>query len=112
MDVTAERNNGVLSLDVAGRIDSTTAENFREKIDREIKETDRAVILDFTDVEYIGSAALRVILLKAKELRAREAEIALCALTPPVREVFHVTGFDRIMGIHDTSEEARAALGV
>ena len=70
------------------------------------------MILDFTDVDYIGSAGLRIILLKAKDLKAREVEIALCALTAPVREVFHVTGFDRIMGIHDTSEQARASLGL
>ena len=110
MDVTAERNNDVLSLAVTGRIDTTTAADFRERIDHAIAETDRAVLLDFTEVEYIGSAGLRVILLKAKDLQPRGVELALCALTPPVRGVFKVTGFDLVMNIHDTAAEARAAL--
>lgn len=111
MEVTAERNDDVLSLGLKGRIDYTTAPAFDEAVDQAIAETDRALILDFEGVAFIGSAGLRVILLKGRALRERDVEMVLCALSDPVRGVFEVTGFDRLFPIHGSAAEARASLG-
>ena len=111
MDVTAERDDDILSLGVKGRIDYANAPDFEEAVERAMAETDRALILDFEQVDFIGSAGLRVILLKGKALRERDVELVLCALTAPVRGVFQVTGFDRLFSIHATAAEARASLG-
>ena len=112
MDVTVDRNDDVLSLGVKGRIDYNTAPAFDEAVERAMKETDRALILDFEGVVFIGSAGLRVILLRGKALRERNVELVLCALSDSVRGVFQVTGFDRLFPIHATAADARASLGV
>ena len=79
MDVTTERQDGVLSAQVGGRIDSANAVEFEEAIKTAIEESDRAVILDFEKLTYIGSAGLRAILLTAKTLENRNAKFALCS---------------------------------
>ena len=110
MDVTTERQDGVLSAQVGGRIDSANADEFGEAIKTAIEESDRAVILDFEKLTYISSAGLRVILLTAKTLGNRNAKFALCSLSDPVREVFEISGFDKIIAIHPSRVEALASL--
>ena len=81
MDVTTERQDGVLSAQVGERIDGTNASEFEEAIRTAIEESDRAVIVDFEKLAYISSAGLRAILLTAKSLDNRNANFALCSLS-------------------------------
>ena len=110
MDVTAERNDGVLSARVSGRVDSTNAREFEDMIRSAIEDGDRAVIVDFEGLVYISSAGLRAVLVTAKDLWKRKASFALCSLPEMVREVFEVSGFDKIITIHPSRADALAAL--
>ena len=47
MDVTAERQDGVFSVQVDGRIDGSNAVEFEEAIRTAVEESDRAVLMDF-----------------------------------------------------------------
>ena len=106
MEVITERHGGVLSARVSGRVDSTNAREFEETIRTAIQDGDRAVILDFERLVYIGSAGLRAVLMTAKNQWRREAKFALCSLSQGVRDVFLVSGFDKILSIHPTQAEA------
>ena len=110
MDVTTERQDGVLSAQVGGRIDGTNASEFEEAIRTAIEESDRAVIVDFEKLAYISSAGLRAILLTAKSLDNRNANFALCSLSDQIREVFETSGFDKVIAIHSSKAEALASL--
>ena len=59
MDLTAERHDNVLSLEVKGRLDWSTSDAFKEAIKDAVEETDRALIMDFRELDFIGSAGLR-----------------------------------------------------
>lgn len=110
MEVRTERNDGVLSAHVSGRVDSTNAREFEEAIRSVIEDNDRAVILDFEKLVYISSAGLRAVLMTAKNLWQRDAAFALCSMSEIVREVFEVSGFDKIITIHSSKDEALASL--
>ena len=110
MEVRTERHDGVLSAHVSGRVDSTNAREFEEAIRSVIEDDDRAVILDFEKLVYISSAGLRAVLMTAKNLWQRDAAFSLCSLSEIVREVFEVSGFDKIITIHTTKDEALASL--
>ena len=111
MDVTVERIGDVVSLGLKGRIDYSTAPQFNEAVDDALADTDRALILDFGEVAFIGSAGLRVILTTAKAMQARNAQLVLCALSEPVLQVFQITGFAQLLPIHAHAEEARESIG-
>ena len=110
MEVTTERLDGVLSARVSGRVDSTNAREFEETIRSAIEDGDRTVILDFEKLVYISSAGLRAVLMTAKNLWKRDAEFALCSLSEMVREVFEVSGFDKIITIYPTRAEALSSI--
>ena len=111
MDLTFERRGNVLGVRGDGRLDATTVVAFEEALRDEIEPQDVAVIVDFQQLAFISSAGLRIVLLTAKLLGRQDATLSLWALSDPILEVFRVTGFDQLLRIHDTVEEARASLG-
>ena len=111
MAINTEREGDTLVAKAEGRIDGTNAREFQDDLDSVIEEGDRAVILNFQDLMYISSAGIRVVLMTAKTLQRREALFALCSLSEPVREIFEVSGFDKIIPIHASQDEAISALG-
>ena len=109
MGLNYERNNGILVILAEGRVDSANAQEFQMSLADEIDESDRAVILDFGKITYISSAGLRVILLTAKTLRRQNATLTVCSLSDPIREVFEISGFDKMIPIRDSKLDAVAA---
>ena len=110
MDVTTERQDGVLSARVGGRIDISNVAAFEEAIRTAIEESDYVVIMDFEKLVYISSAGLRAILLTAKSLGNRNARFALCSLSDQIRELFEISGFGKIITIHSSKAEALPSL--
>ena len=111
MDVSAERQDGVLCVRAEGRIDGANARQFEETVRTAIEDGDRAVILDFEQLVYIGSAGLRAVLMTAKSMYRHDVGFALCCLTDVVRAAFATSGFDKIIAIHTTRADALAAFG-
>lgn len=110
MDLKTESAGGALVLSVGGRLDSQNAQEFEAAARDAIAGAGPAVVLDLAELSYISSAGLRAVLVVAKELRGRGAKFALCALQDPVREVLQLSGFDKIVDVHDTRPAALAAL--
>lgn len=65
--------------------------------------------LDLSRVSFIGSAALRVILVTAKRLGVSGGRLAVYA-APQVAQVFVVAGLDAVLPVHNSLDEAQAAL--
>lgn len=89
---TADANT--LTLAVEGRLDTTTAPELEKAITK--AEGFGKLVMDFTDLEYISSAGLRVVL-KAHKLM--DGEMVICGVNEVVNEVFEVTGFLDILTI-------------
>ena len=110
MAIESIREGGALIARAEDRVDGTNAKAFQDDLASVIDESDRTVILDLERVFYISSAGLRAILLTAKALRRQEARLAVCCLSERVREVFQISGFDKIIAVHPTVPEAMSAL--
>ena len=99
MKIHRERAGDALLLVPGERIDSTSAPEF-ERIAREtVRDEPAALVVDLAGVDYISSAGLRVVLMAAKESRARGVRFALCGLHPEVLKLFETTGLSRILTI-------------
>ena len=92
-----------------GRVDGANAQEFQGALTDAIDPTDRAVVLDLGEIIYISSAGLRVILLLARALKRQDAELAVCSLSAPIREVFEISGFDKIIPVRDSRPDAIAS---
>ena len=111
MEIKSERINGTLIACVEGRIDGANAQEFESAMQNVIADTDRALLLDLVGLSYISSAGLRVILLLAKSLAKHETKFALCGLSAPIKTVFEISGFNKIIAIHESREDAVASFG-
>ena len=110
IEVAEEREENALVLIPAGRIDSGNARAFESIVTERINAGDHRVIVDFSRLDFISSSGLRVLLISAKTLKIHKGAIALCAMKQHIKEVFQISGFDRIIPISDTRQEALDAL--
>lgn len=106
INMTTDRQDGVLSVRVAGRIDGSNAIAFQEAVRTAVEDRDRAMIMDGAELTYVSSAGLRAVLVTAKALSNRDVRFALCALSDHVLEIFEKSGFDKIMAIHPSKADA------
>ncbi len=110
MKISSQRTADTLIALAEDRLDGSNARAFQLSLRDAIAEHDRLVILDMSRLTYISSAGLRVILLTARSLQRQDAKLAVCSLSGPVREVFTISGFDRIIPTYDTRSDATSAL--
>ena len=111
MDLKTERENGVLLVEVEGRIDGSNSRDFEDAMNGAVDGSDKAVIVDMTGLSYISSAGLRAVLLLAKTLWKRDAKFMLCSLPGSIREVIEISGFHKIIPVHDSRESALTEAG-
>ena len=102
---------GALLVKVSGRIDGVNAEKFSGDLEQKFEKYDgRSVILNFEKLLYISSAGLRSILLAAKVLSGRGSKLSLCSMSDSVTTMLKMTGFDKVVDIHETCAAAIAAV--
>lgn len=97
MNITKECQETVATLIVSGRLDTTTAPALEAAIS-EITGSCEQLVLDFTKLEYISSAGLRVIL-KAQKAMATKGGMKLLHVNETIMEIFEITGFSDILTI-------------
>lgn len=106
MKVEKEKTGSVMVLEISGKLDAVTAPDLEKEIVGLIEGGDVQLCLDLSDLMYISSAGLRVMLMAAKKIRQKEGKIVLCALQDQIREVFDIAGFTPLFPISDTRAEA------
>lgn len=110
IEMTHAQQGGALILCPKKRIDSSNAKSFDEQATALVDATPGNVVIDFSGLDYISSAGLRVILTTAKHVQAAGHALTLCCARDNVREVMDVSGFASILGMHDTVDAACSAL--
>ncbi|MEJ2407756.1 MAG: STAS domain-containing protein [Novosphingobium sp.] len=109
MDISEDITGAALVLALAGRLDSNTASDLETVLPARV-EARAATVVDLSQVSYVSSAGLRVLLKGAKTARAFGHKLALSGLAPSVREVFDISGFSTIFTIESDVEAAIAAI--
>jgi anti-anti-sigma factor len=109
---THERGNAVV-LRVHGRLDAGTSAELDKQLNAVIDgdHAAQALVLDFSPTVFISSAGLRVLLAAAKKLQSARRAFLLCGINADIMEVFKMTGFHRVLRIHDSVDDALAGLG-
>ena len=82
---------------LSGRLDTTTAPELEAFMEKELKDTQEPVF-DLTDLEYISSAGLRV-LLKVQKYMNKKGDFKLTHVSEVIEEIFEITGFSDILTI-------------
>ena len=97
MTITKQQNGTALCVAIEGRLDTTTA----PELEKELKDSMNGITeltMDFSKLDYISSAGLRV-LLSAHKAMSKQGGMKLTHVNEMVMEVFEVTGFSDILTI-------------
>lgn len=110
MDIALEQVGSTKLVGLNGRLDGTTSVALDAPLTAAIASAP-ATIIDMGGLDYVSSAGLRILLKAAKQAKARQVKLVLCALHPNVREVFDISGFSTIFAIQPDRAAALATLG-
>jgi anti-sigma B factor antagonist len=110
MEINEERKADVVILGLSGKLDATTAKTFEDKILAEIDSGGRRFVIDLSQLEYVSSSGLRVLLLAAKRLQNADGKIVLCSMKDHIRQLFDLAGLSSILSIYGSRDEAIKSL--
>lgn len=110
MTLAIEKIGDVLLVKPAGQIHSANAAEIEAQLNAQVQSGEHKMLIDMTDLAFISSAGLRVLLVMAKRLKQEGGKLVLCALNPQVLEVMEISGFLSILTTVGTRDEALARL--
>jgi anti-sigma B factor antagonist len=107
---THQPDSGIATLVISGRFDAHQVTPVQQEFDALLTAGARFIILDLTDVNFVDSSALAVMVRGMRRCRERNGELLLCGLRQPVRIIFELTHMDRAFRIYKDDASAQAAL--
>ena len=97
MTIEKKINNDAATFIVSGRLDTQTAPELEKELDASLPGL-KELVFDLTNLEYVSSAGLRVIL-KAQKAMNTQGSMKLTGVNDSIMEVFDITGFLDILTI-------------
>ncbi len=110
MDIMTSINEGIYLVEVSGRWDAYSANEFEQKCTNLIEEGMRNVVFDLSAVDYISSFGLRSLLNIGKKLDPLAGNIVVSNMSPTIYKLFVGSGFANLFPAFDSSEEAHEHL--
>ena len=110
MNIATVREDETLIVKLNGRIDGNNAAEIHQELESALSSADRALILDMGGVSYMSSAGLRIVALMFNRTRVKGVQLALCSLSKPIENVLATSGFNQMMVVVATLDEARASV--
>ena len=98
MNITKNLNGTTLELALEGRLDTVTAPELEDVVKHELDGVN-ALTMNFSKLDYISSAGLRVLLSAHKIMAGKGGSMKVTNVNEIVHEVFEVTGFEDILTI-------------
>ena len=97
MNIEKKAEDKKLTIGVSGRLDTMTAPELDEELKNSLFDVEE-LVLDFSQLEYISSAGLRV-LLAAQKAMNKQGSMVVTDVNDTIMEIFEVTGFSEILTI-------------
>ncbi len=97
-----------LVLRVAGELDVVGAPELRQAVVSATAEGSRLVALDLSELDFLDSFGIGVIVGALKRLRQRGGDLAVVCPIPRIRRVFEICDLDKIIALHDSVESLEA----
>ncbi|MBR4676266.1 MAG: STAS domain-containing protein [Victivallales bacterium] len=97
MNINKTTNGSTLTLSLEGRLDTTTSPELETLLDASLDGITE-LVFDFSGLDYLSSAGLRV-LLSAQKRMNKQGSMKLLHVNETVKEVFEITGFSDFLTI-------------
>ena len=99
----------VLVIDLQHKLDTQTSAPTQEALLQQLQDQPQQVLVTLTALEFVSSAGLRVILRAAKQVRGYKGALKVSGASGMVKEVLEISGFDSLLDLYDSEEQALAS---
>ncbi len=106
MIIVTTQREGAAIMSIEGRLDGQHAQTAEASFLSLTAEGNTRFVFDFSAMQYISSAGLRVVLVAAKKVRSLQGRLICASMNDQVRDVFEMSGFLSILETADSTEEA------
>lgn len=110
INISINKDTNATVITIKGRLDTVTAPELEKQLTSVTADGAGTLIMNMSDVDYISSAGLRVLLVAAKIMKSNNGEVLLCGLQGSVKEVLDISGFSSIFKTFDTEAAALATV--
>jgi anti-anti-sigma factor len=110
MELTEEALDDVTIVAVTGRLDAGAARQFGERLTTLIRGGRLRLLIEASQLEYIGSLGLRALLIASSLAAEVQGRFAVCAMTAPVRRVVELAGLSAVFEGYPSREAALESL--
>ena len=109
MEVNVKTVDQVTVVEIIGDIDGKTAPQVQEQV-LPLVQPEGKILLDMSQVGYMSSAGLRLLLSTHRQVTSNKASIGLAGVTEEIQDTMSATGFLRFFTLYDTVDAGLAAL--
>ena len=95
---------------VKGRIDAASSPELERKVLLGLDRGVRHLVMDFSDLEYINSVGLRILVMSYQRLHPRGGQVMVCGVRDYIAEIFDISGYNRIFTMCPDIRQAMQAL--
>ena len=110
MDIIVNTEKDYTLIRLTGRLEATQAPALTETIQKALQEGPSSLILDCSVLSYVASMGLRCFLLAQKGTQSAGGKLVFFGLNENVRAVLSMTGFDKVVQVRVSLEDALAVL--
>ena len=104
--VYVEQKEGVSIFNLQGRIDASNSNQIHEKIMDEIESGASNIVINFSDVSYISSAGLRILVYTSKTMKKKSGTLSICAMSKNIEKIFQISGLMGLFDVHSNLESS------
>ena len=106
VELKEDKKGDILILRIKGRLDAISSPTAEKKVFDAINSGRNRLLLDFTGVAYLSSAGMRMLLSTTKKLKSLQGKLIVCNISSNVMDVLRMSGFDHVLEICPSEEEA------
>ena len=100
------KENGITILAVEGNLDAEGTQAMEQKVVSLLASGETCLLFDFSELDYINSSGLRVLVLAYQRLKKASGRVAICGIKDYIQEVFEVSGYDKIFPLFPSRGDA------
>ncbi|MDN3505008.1 MAG: STAS domain-containing protein [Rhabdochlamydiaceae bacterium] len=106
IQIKNEKKENALVVHLEGKLDAVSSPVLEDALCEDIQAGETKILLDFSHVDYLSSAGLRVLLSNTKKLKTNGGVLQIYGMLDDVLEIVKMAGFERVLNLHSSEEEA------
>ncbi|HKK20117.1 MAG TPA: STAS domain-containing protein [candidate division Zixibacteria bacterium] len=106
MEISIQEEGGISVLQLKGRLDLASGAGVKEQVKQLLGQEKSLIHLNLSQVDFINSSGLGVLVSIMKEVRMRKGRLTLSELVSYVQEIFEITQLSHIFEIYTSQQEA------